>query len=100
MLKRRRKALQSILRPLQRTLKLQQMMPSISSSKSSIKLNDLLKTIRAGNESRTIRIFTIGYDAGGGKDVLQQIADATQGKFYEATPENIREVLRDIGSFF
>lgn len=67
---------------------------------SGMKLPALLKEIRSDNETRTIRVFTIGYDAGGEKSVLQQIADATQAKFYEGKPENIREVFKDISTFF
>ncbi|MEA3210292.1 MAG: Ca-activated chloride channel [Chthoniobacter sp.] len=67
---------------------------------STLKLDDLLRMIRFDNETRTIRIFTIGYDAGGEKSVLQKIADATQGKYYDGKPENIRDVFRDISTFF
>ena len=63
-------------------------------------LPDLLTRIRFDNEKSTIRVFTIGYDSGGQKDVLQKIADATQAKFYEGKPENIREVFKDISTFF
>ena len=67
---------------------------------SRTKLPDLLNRIRFDNEKSTIRVFTIGYDSGGQKDVLQKIADATQAKFYEGKPENIREVFKDISTFF
>ena len=67
---------------------------------SATKLPDLLNRIRFDNEKSTIRVFTIGYDSGGQKDVLQKIADATQAKFYEGKPENIREVFKDISTFF
>ncbi len=67
---------------------------------SRTKLPELLNRIRFDNEKSTIRVFTIGYDSGGQKDVLQKIADATQAKFYEGKPENIREVFKDISTFF
>jgi Ca-activated chloride channel family protein len=67
---------------------------------SHIKLAELLDRIRSDNERKTIRVFTIGYDSGAQKDVLQKIADATQAKFYEGKPENIREVFKDISTFF
>ena len=67
---------------------------------SRIQLSDLLNRIRSDNERRTIRVFTIGYDSGAQKDVLKKIADATQAKFYEGKPENIREVFKDISTFF
>ncbi len=67
---------------------------------SGTKLPDLLKQIRFDAELHNIRVFTIGYGADAQKDVLQKIADATQAKFYVGTPENIREVFKDISTFF
>jgi Ca-activated chloride channel homolog len=67
---------------------------------SKIQLAPLLQRIRFDGEKRMIRVFTIGYDSGAKKDALQQIADATQAKFYEGKPENIREVFKDISTFF
>jgi Ca-activated chloride channel family protein len=67
---------------------------------SKTKLPDLLNRIRFDNELRTIRVFTIGYDSGAKRDALEQIANATQAKFYEGKPQNIREVFKDISTFF
>ncbi len=67
---------------------------------SATKLQTLLEHIRYDGEKQTIRIFTIGYDSGAQQDVLKKIADATQAKFYEGKPQNIREVFRDISTFF
>lgn len=67
---------------------------------SAIKLPQLLEQIRFDNELHTIRVFTIGYGKDAQKDVLRGIADATQAKFYEGTPENIREVFKDVSTFF
>ena len=69
-------------------------------SDSKIKLNDLLKRIKSNEETRNIRVFTIGYGNDAQKDVLEKIAQATQAKFYQGTPENIREVFKDISTFF
>lgn len=63
-------------------------------------LPDLLKQIRSNSEQQNIRVFTIGYGAGAQKEVLEKIADATQAKFYVGTAENIREVFKDISTFF
>ena len=60
----------------------------------------LLDAIRFDGERRTIRIFTIAYGHDADTKVLQQIADATQAKSYQGTPENIRGVFRDIATFF
>ncbi len=67
---------------------------------SRIRLDALLQLIRANSENSSIRIFTIGYDSGGQAKVLQQISDATQAKYYEGKPENIRDVFKDISTFF
>jgi Ca-activated chloride channel family protein len=69
-------------------------------NQSKTTLTDLLKRIHADSESHTIRIFTIAYGHDAQRGVLQQIADATQGKAYDGTPANIVEVFRDISTFF
>lgn len=63
-------------------------------------LDDLLNQIRFDNEQKTIRVFTIGYGPDARKDVLKQLADATQARFYEGTPENIQSVFKEISTFF
>jgi len=67
---------------------------------SKLKLDQLLSTIRFDNENRAIRVFTIGYGVDAETSVLKKIAEATQAKFYEGKPENIREVFKDISTFF
>lgn len=67
---------------------------------SSLVLGELLRQIHFDAEQHNIRVFTIGYGVDAQKDVLQKIADATQAKFYTGTPENIREVFKDISTFF
>jgi Ca-activated chloride channel family protein len=67
---------------------------------SHLGLDALLDKIRFDHETRTIRVFTIGYGAGAQKDILKKIAEATQAKFYEGKPENIRSVFKEISTFF
>ena len=67
---------------------------------SKTSLFTLLDRIRFDGESRTIRVFTIAYGKDAKKDVLQQIAEATQARSFEGKPENIRAVFRDISTFF
>lgn len=67
---------------------------------SRLKLNELMERIRYNGETRAIHVFTIAYGREARKDILQQIAEATQAKFYEGTPQNIVEVFRDISTFF
>lgn len=69
-------------------------------TESKMKLNELMERIKYNGETRAIHVFTIAYGRDARKDILQQIADATQAKFYEGTPQNIVEVFRDISTFF
>lgn len=69
-------------------------------TQSRIKLNELMPRIQYNGETRAIHIFTIAYGKDARKDILQKIADATQAKFYQGTPQNIVEVFRDISTFF
>lgn len=67
---------------------------------SKISLDELLRQIKFDNERHTIRVFTIAYGDDAKKDVLTKIADATQAKFYAGNQQNIRQVLREISTFF
>jgi Ca-activated chloride channel family protein len=67
---------------------------------SKLGLDDLLRQIKFDNERHTIRVFTIAYGDDAKKDILTQIADATQAKFYAGNQQNIRQVLREISTFF
>jgi Ca-activated chloride channel family protein len=69
-------------------------------TQSKMKLPELMERIRFNGETRAIHVFTIAYGRDAKKSILQQIADATQAKFYEGTPQNIVEVFRDISTFF
>jgi Ca-activated chloride channel family protein len=69
-------------------------------TESKMKLNELMERIRYNGETRAIHVFTIAYGREARKDILQQIAESTQAKFYTGTPQNIVEVFRDISTFF
>ena len=69
-------------------------------TQSRMKLNELMERIQYNGETRAIHVFTIAYGQDAKKDILQKIADATQAKFYEGTPQNIVDVFRDISTFF
>ncbi|HMG33865.1 MAG TPA: VWA domain-containing protein [Blastocatellia bacterium] len=69
-----------------------------TNSKST--LDQLIRSLRSQSEVNAIRVFTIGYGKDAVKEVLRSIADATQAKFYEGSPENIRSVFREISTFF
>jgi Ca-activated chloride channel family protein len=67
---------------------------------SALDLPALLQAIQASGETAGVRIFAIGYGQEARQDVLEQIAAATQGRFYKGDPTNIRAVFRDISTFF
>ncbi len=67
---------------------------------SRMALNQLLDHIRSDPEKRNVRVFTIGYGKDAKADVLQKIADETRAKFFKGTPENIRQVFKEIATFF
>jgi Ca-activated chloride channel family protein len=69
-------------------------------TQSKMKLSELMERIKYNGETRAIHVFTIAYGREARKDILKQIAEATQAKFYEGTPQNIAEVFRDISTFF
>ena len=61
---------------------------------------ELIDEIRTDNEVRTVRVFTIGYGEDAEADVLERISDATQAKYYSGSTDNIREVFKEISTFF
>ena len=67
---------------------------------SALALDALLKKIRFDSEGAAVRVFTIGYGSDARAQELQAIAEATQGRYFEGKPENIREVFKDISTFF
>lgn len=69
-------------------------------TESKMRFDELMERIKYNGENRAIHVFTIAYGRDARKDVLRKIADATQAKFYEGTPQNIVDVFRDISTFF
>ena len=67
---------------------------------SRMSLDTLLQRIRYDSEGPGIRVFTIGYGSDAKADVLEKIADITQGRYYAGKPENIRAVFKEISTFF
>jgi Ca-activated chloride channel family protein len=67
---------------------------------SRLGLPQLLENIRASEEQQGFRVFTIKYGDEAQAGVLKEIADATRAKFFEGKPENIREVFKEIATFF
>ena len=69
-------------------------------TESKMHLNELMNQIRYDGETHNIHVFTIAYGKDAKKDILDQIATATQAKSYEGTPQNIVGVFKDISTFF
>jgi Ca-activated chloride channel family protein len=69
-------------------------------TESKLPLDQLMQRIQYDGETHTIHVFTIAYGKDAKKDVLKQIAEATQAKTYEGTPQNIVGVFKDISTFF
>jgi len=69
-------------------------------TESKMHLNELMDHVRFDGEAHKIHVFTIAYGKDARKDILGQIAQATQAKSYDGTPENIVDVFKDISTFF
>jgi Ca-activated chloride channel family protein len=67
---------------------------------NKVKLDELLKTVAVDNRTNLTRIYTIAHGSDADPDVLKRISDATMAKSYKGTKENIREVVKDILTFF
>src|SRR5262249_53848200 len=69
-------------------------------NKSKVKLDQLLKEVKIDYEKRPIRIFCIAYGDDAKIDVLKKISAAAEAQSYAGTPQNIKKVFLDIGTFF
>lgn len=67
---------------------------------SGTKLADLIKELKANQESGGLRVFTIGYGKDAEAKVLEEIANTTRAKFYKGTTDNIETVFKEISTFF
>lgn len=67
---------------------------------SRMKLAALLQQVGGNESGAAVRIFTIGYGDGADETTLKQIAEQTQGKYYKGSTDNIRDVFKDISTFF
>jgi Ca-activated chloride channel family protein len=69
-------------------------------NKSKLSLQALLKGVKIDYEKSPIRVFCIAYGQEAKLDVLKKISDATEAKAYAGSPQTIKEVFKDIGTFF
>ncbi len=69
---------------------------------SQISFGQLIQEINqyALEGGSAIKLFTIGFGDDADTAALQKIADPTGGKQYDATPENIIEIYKQIATFF
>ena len=68
----------------------------------TVTMNDLMPQLEAhtGQEANAIRVFPIAYGKDASKQVLDRIADSSDGVAAKGDTENIESVYRDISSFF
>ena len=71
-------------------------------TKSALPLDNLIQKIDTASQEggSSIKLFTIAFGQDAAKDILIQIAEATGGKQYDASPENINKIYQDISTFF
>ena len=67
---------------------------------SRLALPQVLAKLGQQGESSDVRVFPIGYGQGAQADVLKQIAEATQTKYYAGSPATIATVFKEISTFF
>lgn len=64
-------------------------------------LKGLLRQLHGESIDTTVRVFTIGYGQSADTEALKAIADASRGKYYEATdPASIEKVMTSVLSNF
>jgi Ca-activated chloride channel family protein len=64
-------------------------------------LNGLLRQLNGESVDTTVRVFTIGYGGSADTEALLAIAEASRGKYYEATdPASIEKVMTSVLSNF
>lgn len=61
---------------------------------------DLLSKLPAGDQPGGVKLFTISYGADANKDLMKTLANRTNGKMFEGTPQNIRSVYLSISAEF
>ena len=55
---------------------------------------------RSASSGQPVRIFTIAYGDDAERDLLEDIAEVTEGRMVEGTPENIRRLYVILSSYF
>jgi Ca-activated chloride channel family protein len=58
--------------------------------------SDMFGCLPSGETAEGVKIFTIAYGEDADNNLLERIANRTNGKFFESNPDDIQEVLLDI----
>jgi len=58
--------------------------------------SDMFSCLPSGETAEGVKIFTIAYGEDADGQLLERIANRTNGKFFESNPDDIQEVLLDI----
>ena len=58
--------------------------------------SDMLSCLPSGETAEGIKVFTIAYGDDADTTLLEQIANRTNGKFFESDPDDVLEVLLEI----
>ncbi|MFZ5829972.1 MAG: extracellular solute-binding protein [Planctomycetota bacterium] len=63
-------------------------------------LKSLLNTLSGGAEAEGVRVFTIGYGNDADEQVLKGIAEGTNARCFKSDEKSIRQVFKEISTFF
>ncbi|MFZ6028894.1 MAG: VWA domain-containing protein [Chloroflexota bacterium] len=72
-------------------------------TESQTPLPGIMQMLQTGSEEsggNSIKLFTIGFGEDADKQTLVSMAEATGGKQYDASPENIIKIYAEIATFF
>ena len=58
--------------------------------------SDMFGCLPSGETAEGVKVFTIAYGEDADNNLLERIANRTNGKFFESNPDDIQEVLLDI----
>ena len=61
---------------------------------------DLLSKLPTGDQPGGVKLFTISYGTDANTDLMKTLANRTNGKMFEGTPQNIRSVYLSISAEF
>ena len=58
--------------------------------------SDMFACLPSGETAEGVKIFTIAYGEDADNNLLERVANRTNGKFFESNPDDIQEILLDI----